>query len=246
MKIPYPDDVQIQSISSEICKKALPKRTTVFEFIKNMYSGIGLRKLFLNSLDIAILSITVFIVAGIVFPSSITLAAEADKLVIFLFGFSPLFFAINYGASLWKEHSFGTYAVKMTCRYTVQHLLAYRMLVSSLTGTILNGIYVVILCSRVELPLITMLCISFSSLFVFAMLLIILLLRYDSVISIVMLYGFWIFGNIVLSTLWPKMFITVLYAIPVGMWIIIDIALLTFFLNRYSVYLNRRIRYAGD
>lgn len=247
MNIPYPRDEQIKTASQIICQKALPQKETIFTFIKNMTTHLGLKNIFAGTYDTIAIALFVSLIIGIVAPISIRSSSNVqDELTIFVFAFAPMLFMLMYALSYWKEYGEAVYQIKMTCKYTVHHLLAYRMLVTSFASVLINGIYVTVLCYHLSLPIIAMVSISLSSLFLFSLLLILTVLHFNSLCSVISLSIGWLLVNALIGFLFQREYVAILHAVPVGVWIIVDLALFGIYLNRCTIYLNRRMTYANS
>ncbi len=246
MNIPYPSDNQIQAASQKICREALPQRETVISFVKNMTTHMGLKNIFYGTYDTMAIAILAFLAFGMVVPATFhTDSHMLDKLTVFVFAFSPMLFMLLYSLSYWKELGESVYPIKMTCKYTVHHLLAYRMLAASLASVVFNGIYVAVLCKHLSIPGITMVCISFSALFLFSLLLIMTVLRFQSLWAVIALNIGWLVLNTILGGLEMEVYAIFLQAVPVGVWIVLDVVLVAAYMKCCGVYLNRRVSYAN-
>lgn len=246
MNIPYPSDDQIQAASQKICCEALPQRETVISFVNNMTTNMGLKNIFYGTYDTMAIAVSVFLVIGMAVPAMLHTDSDMlNKLTVFVFAFSPMLFMLLYSLSYWKELGESVYPIKMTCKYTVHHLLAYRMLAASLASVVFNGVYVAVLCNRISIPSITMMCISLSALFLFSLLLIMTVLRFQSLWAVIALNAGWLVMNAILGGLEMEAYATFLQAVPVGVWIVLDVVLVAAFMKCCGVYLNRRMRYAN-
>lgn len=246
MNIPYPSDGQIREASQRICREALAPRETVLGFLKNMTARIGLLPLLTGSLDAAVVALAVFLGVGTSVPMRLIEFPEGKAvLTVFIFAFSPAFFGLYYALSMGKERVSSLWQIKMSCKYTVRHLLACRMFYLSLVSALLNGVYILVLCERLALPALKLLCICFTALFLFSLLLLAVLLRFDSVASVLGLYALWIGGGAAGALLIPEQLAFLLTAIPVLAWLLVDGALVILLRDRFAAYINRRSCYAG-
>lgn len=246
MNIPYPSDDQIKAASQKISREALPQRETVISFVKNMTTHMGLKNIFYGTYDTMAIAVSVFLAIGMAVPAMLHTDSDMlDKLTVFMFAFSPMLFMLLYSLSYWKELGESVYPIKMTCKYNVHHLLAYRMLAASLASVVLNGVYVAVLCNRLSIPGITMVCISFSALFLFSLLLIMAVLRFHSLPAVIVLCAGWLLVNAIIGGLALDAYAMFLQAVPVVVWIVLDVILAAAYVKCWGVYLNRRMRYAN-
>lgn len=246
MNIPYPSDDQIRAASQKICREAVPQRETILSFVKNMTTHMGLKNIFYGTYDTMAIAVSVFLAIGMAVPAMLPMDEELlNKLTVFVFAFSPMLFMVLYTLSYWKELGESVYPIKMTCKYTVHHLLAYRMLAASLASVVFNSVYVAVLCSRLSIPGITMVCISLSALFLFSLLLIMTVLRFHSLHAVIGLCVGWLLANAAIGGLALEAYAVFLQAVPVGVWIVLDVILVAAYMKCCGVYLNRRMHYAN-
>ena len=246
MNIPYPREDQIQAASQKICREALPQRETIISFVKNMTTHMGLKNIFYGTYDTMVIAVSVFLAIGMAVPAILQTDPEMlNKLTVFVFAFSPMLFMMLYTLSYLKEVGESMYPIKMTCKYTVHHLLAYRMLAASLTSVMFNGVYVAVLCNRLAIPAISLVCISLSALFLYSLLLIMTVLRFHTLPALIGLCVGWLLVNAVIGGLALEIYAMFLQAVPVGVWIVLDIILAVTYVKCCGVYLNRRMSYAN-
>ena len=246
MNVPYPSDAQITCAVEKIKEKAISERDTVFGFLRKMVKQMGLRMLLADTMDAAVVAFAVFLAVGTAVPRKICgLPDEEQLLGVFLFVFSPFFFALFSVLSMWKERADTLYQLKMTCKYTSWHLLTFRMFVLSIVSFGINGAYVAVLCFRVDLSVVRMLCICFSSLFLFSLLSVAVLLRSDIPAAVGLTYLLWIGGSAGAFWMIPEVFGAILFTVPVGIWIAVDSVLLIALCSHFVAYVNRRKGYVS-
>ena len=146
---------------------ALTGRDTILDVAR----ALGLRKLFFGTGDcIALSFVIVVLVGGILL---LRMAVDEVFLVGGTFFLSPLLYALLHLMVLWKEWMTGTYEMKMVCRYNLRQITTLRMLVFGAASSLGNGALMAALWSLMgrTLPLLKLLGLSFSALFLFAVLL---------------------------------------------------------------------------
>lgn len=241
MKIIYPKDEQINDSILYICDKGLPPKENMAVFLKNMTANLGPNNIFHGTYDALIIAIFVCISLDIAlfFLMKSSLFTE-EKLFAFAFAGSPLMFMLMFILSYIKEKTNDTYIIKMSFKYTVNHLIAYRMFVFSLFSILFNTAYIILLSVELSLSILSILSISFSSLFIFSMLLILIILKYDSVLSPIILSVSWIFVNALLFFFALPDYGSFLKTVPILIWLLISIICILVYVNRLALFINKR------
>lgn len=160
-------------------RSAIPQKRTGFaEFMRDMLFGLGLKNIFYGIYDAAAVTATI---AGILIAllGGMPAGVIGTNISIYglVFAFSPLVFFVFFLLSYIKERTEGSIEVKMTCRYTALHLCAFRMFLCGIFCMIVNAVAVLVVSVRSEADFAGLLAVSFSSLFLFALLMILSLLR---------------------------------------------------------------------
>jgi len=115
-----------------ILDKGLTKPKSIWRLLHEMYRALGLRHLFLNTS----LPILVSMALMAVFILWNPLPYDQYKNAI-LFAAAPLFFVFAVLLTETAERMNALFELKMTCKYTIQQIAAFRVLCFSLTGTVL-------------------------------------------------------------------------------------------------------------
>lgn len=227
--------------AEQILKSAKPRQKTGFaEFIRDMVCGLGLKNVFYGVQDAA--AITIAVAAGMIAalygisPG----CREADfEFYGLVFALSPLIYITFFLLSFIKEKTEGCFDVKMSCRYTALHLCAFRMFVCGIFCMIINAISALVIALRAEISFTELAAVSFSSLFLFALVMILSLLRFGAKGCFVPL-GI-MAACLVLSTF--SWFNTLLRNIPTAAYLVLGAVLLV--LNQSVLNkINRRYSYA--
>lgn len=239
MKIEYPSDFEIDKSVEYICEKGKIKKHGFFVFLHDMTKGLGFANVFYGIRDAMLL-------AGFVFALlcawiSVIFESEArNTAVIASFAFAPGVFITMFLLSYIKEKTSLTYSVKMTCKYTVNHLLAYRMFVFSLVGAVADAVYVLLICIKTDLSYITLLCVSLASLFLFSLALIFAVLRFNSILAPVTLLIVWLTVNGLMWIFLGDFYGTLLQQVPVWIYVVSAIAAAVIYINRLAALSNMR------
>ena len=240
MNIPYPDEKRISEAVQSICDQAVPEQETVRSFLKNMTRSLGFRNIFRGTLDSALLTLTVCLLVGggslyalLKAPNGPALAAGAA------FALSPLMLLVLFSLLTWKGRTDSLYAIQMTCKYTLHHLTAYRVFAASLLNIGFNGIYVLLLHRFLQISFFSILCISLSALFLFALLLIRTILHTPSAFGVLGLCAGWLAVNGGLFGIAPAAYGAFLQAVPVGVWLITVLLFAAGAWNSYRIWIRR-------
>lgn len=241
MKIQYPSEEQIRASVREICEQVpLTKRPTILSFLRDMSHNLGFRQIFSGTWDVIAICCTLFAVIGVV--GSMELRTTVDpqqKGAVFLFAFSPVFLFLLFSLSIWKEAEGPVWPIKMACRYTVRHLMAFRVFCITCLSFAAVGFYTLVLSTVLRLRGLPLLCISLSSLFLYSLIQIQAALSVRSNLAACGLLALWVFGNCAAANLWPRFYWEILQAVPAVAWIAVDVLLAGLFCNRYKIYVRR-------
>lgn len=241
MTIQFPSEEQIQASVREICERApLAKRPTIRSFLRDMSRNLGLRQIFSGTWDVIVICCTLFAFVGVV--GAVELRTTVDpqqKGSVFLFAFSPVFLFLLFSLSLWKEAEEPAWPIKMTCRYTVRHLMAFRVLCITCLSFAAVGFYTLVLSCVLGLRGLPLLCVSLSSLFLYSLIQIQAALSLRSNWAACGLLALWVFGNCAAAQLWPRFYWELLQAVPAVAWVAVDALLAGMFCNRYGIYVRR-------
>lgn len=240
MNIPYPDEKRISEAVQSICDQAVSEQETVRSFLKNMTRSLGFRNIFRGTLDSALLTLTVCLLVGggslyalLEAPNGPALAAGAA------FALSPLMLLVLFSLLTWKGRTDSLYAIQMTCKYTLHHLTAYRVFAASLLNIGFNGIYVLLLHRFLQISFFSILCISLSALFLFALLLIQTILHTPSAFGVLGLCAGWLAVNGGLFWAIPEAYRAFLQAVPVGVWLVTVLLFAVGAWNSYRIWIRR-------
>ncbi|MCF1617830.1 hypothetical protein LQF63_09310 [Tetragenococcus koreensis] len=156
-----------------ILKEIKLQPVTFRGFLCSYFQKVGLSYLFWGIGDILFLVGLLLVGGGLVYlPNLNHLLANnlTDEIYFSVFIFSPLCYALLYFLGIWKEILLGTFELKMTLRVSLKELLILRMLAFSIISlVILTGSnYLIWQFLGQEISLVRLFSLSFSSLFLFA------------------------------------------------------------------------------
>ena len=119
-----------------ILSKGLIKPMPTWAFLLHMWQNLGFRVIFLGtgaailiSFCVAVLYVALISVAALTFNAAL-------NIYTMLFLFSPAVFICLTLCTEAIERTSGLYEIKMTCKYTIRQVTAFRLLCFSLVGTV--------------------------------------------------------------------------------------------------------------
>lgn len=113
------------------------------------------------------------------------MGSSAQTIYTAMFFASPLTYILLYSLTMWKENLTGTLELHKTCRITPRHITAVRMLFFGGASMTVNGLVSIFIFKTVQehditLSFLRLLEISFCSLFIFAAVLLFIMLKRGS------------------------------------------------------------------
>ena len=121
---------------ASILDVGLTRPVTTWGYLRDMYHNLGLRVIFWESAPAMLLSVAVALVYILVIASQFTFFNADEHLSAMLFLFSPALFISMTVCTEAIERMSGLYEIKMTSKYTIRQITAFRLLCFSLIGTI--------------------------------------------------------------------------------------------------------------
>jgi len=178
INIPTPEEKRrsIDFIVNQSPEKSKP----FFHEIGNLLRSIGVRGLFFGVGDAAFLAVTAALIIGAFFIVGIEKAMYSV-----MFFTSPLTYILLYSLTMWKENLTGTLELHKTLRISTRHITAVRMLFFGGISVAVNGVVSLFAFHHAKKHEITvsffrLLEISFCSLFIFAAILLFVMLKTQS------------------------------------------------------------------
>lgn len=164
MNIPIPTDEEKNQSIHAILEKGLKKPNSLFAYLKDMYQVLGIRNVFWGTGDCLILVAIATVLISVLFVS-----AGPWMLYSSLFLIAPIVYMMLLLTTMWKETQSNTIDIKMTCKYTLKHLTAFRILCFSAINIIFNvGISVLVFYVVGNADFIRLLTLSLCALFLYA------------------------------------------------------------------------------
>lgn len=216
MKIEYPAPEEQRAAVQSIIKSGVPRRRSVVGDFMEMYRGLGFRIIFHDMADVIFLA---FLGAASVFRLILGRFASGysnrGAVYTVLFTASPVLYFLLCLLAFWKERMSGTFEVKMSCKFTVYHLTAFRMMMFSCACISFNLAFVWLSCAAGIFPNFwqTFL-VTASSLFLFSVLFLFSLLFSGRPAAPAGAAGLWLAGNLLLHAFFPAGYERVLRWVP--------------------------------
>lgn len=138
MNMNKPSPAEKERAIEFILSKGLVQPKSLWHHLYEMYRNLGFKHLFLNTWYPVILSIVLMVGFLYLCP----LSPEKFKYTV-LFAAAPVFFIfVVLLTEIIEWQDSGLYELKMTCKYTIQQIAAFRVLCFSLMGTMLSTLTV--------------------------------------------------------------------------------------------------------
>ena len=158
------------------------KKTGFFEFLRDMFFGLGLKNVFYGVYDavFVLLALSAALIVSLSVQPHDNFADIGGRLYGYVFAASPAAYFAFFLISYFKEKVENSFSVKMTCRYTVLHLSAFRMFAAGVVCLVVNAVAAAIMADKMNVGMLNIAAVSFSSLFLFALITIASLLKLGS------------------------------------------------------------------
>lgn len=131
MNIIEPSQYEKEKEIDEILAKGLTRPKSLWEYLSNIYTTLGLRYIFFDMAFPIIMTIIATFAFIVLYP--LTLERHIYAMI---FAIAPIFFVFIVLFSEMAERVNGMYELKMTCKYTIQQISAFRVLCFSILGTV--------------------------------------------------------------------------------------------------------------
>ncbi|TSB45867.1 hypothetical protein [Alkalicoccobacillus porphyridii] len=236
-----------------ILKEVDLQPVTFRAFIRSYFQEVGFRYLFWGLGDILFIVGLLLVGVVILYLPDLHQSLDnghSDKIYFTVFMVSPLCYALLYFLGIWKERLLGTFELKMTLRVSLKELLILRMLAFSGIALVVSVGSNVLMWQLLgqELSLMRLFSLSFTSLFLFAN--IQLLLEY----KVPLRCSYWVtpivWGGIGVFLVWQQEWIAqLLVYVPFSIVTLIVFGLLVLFiyLLRHNYFMQKEgtITYAN-
>ncbi|WP_019119511.1 hypothetical protein [Brevibacillus massiliensis] len=223
-RIPLPDDRTIQAeIRQIVCTAAKQQEKESFlSYLQAMYRQIGIRHLFYDRLELALILIIVSALLGLIFFGPKPDRVNAPDVYAFLFLTSPIFFLVcsvyTYSKKIWNA----TYEVEMACKFNVYQVIAFRMLAFSVVSVLVNTAMIFFITEAYqEIQFNRAFMISNTALFTFSLLFLYAMMKRRSALVAAMVVVAWVLGNLGLRFAGKMLYIDILQGMPLIVYAIV-------------------------
>lgn len=245
MTIMEPSPAERDKAIEHILLNGLSKPQGLWKSLCEMYRALGLRYIFCDMAYATVMSIVMTVGFAVLYPLSPERHTYAT-----LFAVAPVFFILVVIVTETMEKISGLYELKMTCKYTIQQITAFRVLCFSLIGAVFcafTSLYFSWLL--MEENLFRAFSLSFCAMFLCAFLTMFILRRFRwkwNHLSIMLL---WTVINLFPAGILGQRWESFLAEIPVALTLLVAAAACTLFLTEIKKLMNIRKKevsyYAG-
>ncbi|MCM3743227.1 hypothetical protein M3193_03650 [Sporosarcina luteola] len=230
LTIPMPDDSTIDRRICQIVSQGLVKRESLSSYLRLMVQQVGWRHLFSDRMELSfILTIAIGLYSlFLIMP----IHGDVQNLYAYIFLLSPiLFLAFSFYTYMNKTQN-STYDVEMTCKYNFYQVIAFRMLMFSVSTMILNTITIVFIAMKYEeIEFIRAFIISGTSLFLFSIILSIALMNRRTKGIVIVTITVWLMGNTIVRSVNNEFYNGMLLHMPVFIYAIVLLGCLVIYMN---------------
>ncbi|KQO17853.1 hypothetical protein [Paenibacillus sp. Leaf72] len=221
--IELPSELEIEQQINLIVARGLVPKQTFSAYLRLMYTRLGFRYMFHDWTEIAfaLASGSLLMLFALFLESSHSQVIEEDIYAAIFIGSPVLYLLVSTLFFVRRKHS-DTYETEMVCKYNVYQLASLRMLAFSLICLALNVALVLAASAMFQhIHLLFALALSASSLFLFSVVFLYIILRIRSDITKYALISLWFAGNIGLKALFSTEYIQLLQTIPVSVYLLL-------------------------
>jgi len=129
-----------------ILADGLTRPVSTWVYLRDMYRNLGLRVIFWEAAPAMLISVAVALAYMLLLAAQFTFLDAAENLSAMLFLFSPALFMSMTVCTEAIERMSGLYEIKMTGKYTLRQITAFRLLCFSLIGTVFAVIANTVIC----------------------------------------------------------------------------------------------------
>lgn len=159
-----------------------------------------------------------------------------ERIYIFVFIISPLYYLITNIFSFMNMKENNTYEIEMVCKYNLYQVSALRMLVFSVISIFLSVIFILGLYNKINI--LRGIMISITSIFLFSSLLLYSMVKLKSEIGRYLIIGFWITGNLTLLRLSANQYFEFLQTMPMVVYVLVAVTSLFIYMKNIQILSN--------
>ncbi|MBQ5676659.1 MAG: hypothetical protein IIV45_16635, partial [Lachnospiraceae bacterium] len=219
MNIEYPTIEEMNESIKTILTKAYSKRENVFLYLYHLYRQLGMEILMHGVKGLFVVTIVLYAIL-IVVQQDLEKSSQMEAYMQMAM-LSPLIFQFILGLAVVNEKEQKTYEVQQTCKYTIYHIQALRMVLAGGFSLVMNFIFCLFLYGNQGTgTLIHMMFWNVTVLLTYSLLYLMLLIRSVQVIKQFVLYGVWALGNYLFAVVFPKVYLLVCIQFPLFLHVI--------------------------
>ncbi|SFE40153.1 hypothetical protein SAMN04487969_102350 [Paenibacillus algorifonticola] len=221
--IELPSELKIEQQINLIVARGLVPKQTFLAYLRLMYARLGYRYVFHDWTEIAfaLTSGSLLMLLALFARSSNSLVMKEDIYAAIFIGSPVLYLLVSTLFFVRPKHS-DTYETEMVCKYNVYQLASLRMLAFSLICLVLNAALVFAASAMFQqFHLLFALALSASSLFLFSVVFLYIVLRIRSDMMKYVLISVWFASHIGLKALYSTGYMQLLQTIPVSVYLLL-------------------------
>ncbi|SEO43404.1 hypothetical protein SAMN04488134_107130 [Amphibacillus marinus] len=239
-----PDLNRVKCEINQIVSKGVRRPEPFFKLLYKLYKQIGLRFVFRDAraVSIAVLMVTSLMVFLIITQQEQINFAQNPYGIIMIS--SPILYGVLSLLPFLSSEFLSTVEVEMACKYTLEQLAVFRMLLFSICCFLLNTLWVLLMLVKFSsFHFVQALMVSTTSLLLFALLFLYALTWLRSVFSRLLFFIGWISINAVPILIDSSLYQRLLITIPWGVYlIIISVTFLLYLKKIKLVFIQDRSR----
>ena len=214
-EVPIPEEKFIDEEIQLILRKGLDPKASFWSYLVGMYKQVGLKFIFRDFAEILFTIVIAMVAASaLIVGAAETPMMREINLYTLIFAWSPMTYLVMAYLFFMIQKKKPAYEVEMTCKYNLHQMSALRMLVFSIISMIVNGLIISLLMLEHKVNFLYALLLSSSSLFLFALAFLYVMLRTHSGLSKLILFVGWMGGNLLASYYSHEYYLHVLKQIP--------------------------------
>lgn len=232
MKIEYPTPEEQRAAVRQITQAGMAGRRSLFSDFWEMYRSLGFRVIFHDMADVVFLSVMAMALVFYLLLESFKFnSPNRGEVCTTLFTAAPTLYLLLCLLGFWKERMSDTYDVKMSCKFTVCHLTAFRMLLFSCACILANLALVAAFCAAgVVTDFWQTFLVTASSLFLFSVLLLWSLFHGRGLVGPTLTAAAWLPANLFVRVLFPDGYERFLQTMPLCLHIAVTVVLACLYL----------------
>lgn len=221
--IELPSELEMEQQVNRIVARGLVPKQTFLAYLRLMHARLGFRYIFHDWTEIvfALAAGSLLMLFALYVKSSHSQVMIEDVYAAIFMGSPVLYLLVSTLFFIRPKHS-ETYETEMVCKYNVYQLASLRMLAFSIICLALN-VALVLAASAMfqQIQLLFALALSASSLFLFSVVFLYIVLRIRSDMMKYVLISLWFAGNIGLKALYSTGYMQLLQTIPVSVYLLL-------------------------